>query len=223
MGKRNKNRDMTAASMVEITESNTENQEKVVQEEKKNKRKKNKPSMSSDIDATDKSKKTIDINQALTTEDINSEKRYENYKQTSTHKNKKKKRETEMVEEKPQKVMNSSHESSEISKESVDKQANAIPKQIKFGEDGEPESDILKNTKEQSFLNDEEKAIQDDDIDQFCNDIDDEDNKQYESWISLLEQKLGSSDNNSSNKKNKRKRKKQIKILNSRGFYYKIS
>ncbi|CAH4029955.1 unnamed protein product [Pieris brassicae] len=213
MGKRNKNRDnMTAAGVVKITDSNTENKEKVIQEGKQNKRRKNKPSMNSDIDASDKSKE-IGTNQGLNTEHINSEKSDENCTQTTTHKNKKKRRETEMLEENTQKVLNESHNSIELSKQSVDKQSNEIPKQIKFGEDGEPQSDILKSAKEQSYLNDEEKAIQDDDIDQFCNDIDDEDNKQYESWISLLEQKLGSSDNNSTNKKNRRKKKETNKNI----------
>ncbi|KAJ2945759.1 hypothetical protein O0L34_g601 [Tuta absoluta] len=40
------------------------------------------------------------------------------------------------------------------------------------------------------FLNDEEAEVKDEDIDKFCDELDEEDNKQYENWVKLIEAKL---------------------------------
>ncbi|CAK1555613.1 unnamed protein product [Leptosia nina] len=83
------------------------------------------------------------------------------------------------------------------------------PKKIKFGEDGNPEQ-ISSNSshkienKDKSYLNVEEQQVNDDEIDQFCDEIDEQDNKQYENWILLLEEKL---DNTGDRVKNKNKTK----------------
>lgn len=41
--------------------------------------------------------------------------------------------------------------------------------------------------KEKKFLNDDEAQVKEEDIDKFCDDLDDEDNKQYEDWVKLIE------------------------------------
>lgn len=57
-------------------------------------------------------------------------------------------------------------------------------KKIKFT-DGEPDTETA-NTE---LLREED--VKDEDIDKFCDEITEEDNKQYENWIELLEAKLG--------------------------------
>ncbi|XP_038222812.1 uncharacterized protein LOC119840314 [Zerene cesonia] len=74
------------------------------------------------------------------------------------------------------------------------------PKKIKFGDDGEvveeshedaSVSEEVNKKDDTSLRNINENYIKDEDIDQFCDEVDEEDNKQYESWIALLEEKLG--------------------------------
>uniref|UniRef100_A0A2A4JUZ8 Uncharacterized protein n=1 Tax=Heliothis virescens TaxID=7102 RepID=A0A2A4JUZ8_HELVI len=69
-------------------------------------------------------------------------------------------------------------------------------KKIKFNEDdGEPvEVNIptiqRQQTDQSEFSYEREEDIKDEDIDKFCDEIDEEDNKQYELWVKLLEEKL---------------------------------
>ncbi|XP_049876253.1 uncharacterized protein LOC126373937 isoform X2 [Pectinophora gossypiella] len=51
-------------------------------------------------------------------------------------------------------------------------------------------SSVEKNNKK--FLNDDEAEVKEEDIDQFCDELDEEDNKQYEDWVKLIEDKLHS-------------------------------
>ncbi|GBP49525.1 hypothetical protein EVAR_45501_1 [Eumeta japonica] len=55
---------------------------------------------------------------------------------------------------------------------------------------------VMKNDKSQTkrlkYLNAEESQIKDEDIDKFCEDLDDESNSQYENWIKLIDAKLHS-------------------------------
>ncbi|CAG4991189.1 unnamed protein product [Colias eurytheme] len=76
------------------------------------------------------------------------------------------------------------------------------PKKIKFGDDGEvveeshedtSTSQVANKNDDKSLVNINENDIKDEDIDQFCDEVDEEDNKQYEGWIALLEEKLGGS------------------------------
>lgn len=190
---------MTAAGMVVIADSNIVCEEKLVEEEKQSipKKNKNKANMDLDNDVMGRSKKMKkDTDKGVTTKHKNSD----NIEELSIHKDIKNEKKRKKNEEDDENTTDN-NSSTLLSK------LQEIPKKIKFGEDGEPDFDMVKNKNEKSYLNDEEQAIHDDDIDQFCNDIDDEDNKQYESWISLLEQKLGSNECNSSNKKNRRKKK----------------
>ncbi|VVC87249.1 unnamed protein product [Leptidea sinapis] len=94
-------------------------------------------------------------------------------------------------------------------------------KKIIFSENDEPlevkdasiinkdEGNIVKN---KLIVENEEDNIKDEEIDEFCDDIDEEDNKQYESWIQLLEQKLGA-DTDVVKKKNKKKKKVKQYII----------
>lgn len=103
-----------------------------------------------------------------------------------------------------------------IIKKNKQKHNTETTKKIKFGDDGEPEelnspenmsANKKVNKDKKSYLNAEEQDVKDEDIDQFCDDIDEEENKQYESWITLLEQKLGNNQGKVEDK-NKKKNKK---------------
>lgn len=69
---------------------------------------------------------------------------------------------------------------------------------ILFDDDGEPqevpansgETPISKKKKNKKFLNEDEADVKEEDIDKFCDELEEEDNVQYENWIKLIEDKL---------------------------------
>lgn len=71
---------------------------------------------------------------------------------------------------------------------------------ILFSDDGEPqevpagsgETNISKKKKTKKFLNDDEADVKEEDIDKFCDELEEEDNVQYENWVKLVEEKLHS-------------------------------
>lgn len=71
---------------------------------------------------------------------------------------------------------------------------------ILFGDDGEPQevpsgsgqTNISKKKKNKKFLNDDEADVKEEDIDKFCDELEEEDNVQYENWVKLIEEKLHS-------------------------------
>ncbi|XP_045451349.1 histone H2A.v1-like isoform X2 [Melitaea cinxia] len=78
--------------------------------------------------------------------------------------------------------------------------SNNTNKKIIFGDDDNDPQDrvhktVANSSKKKNQSNEEEPK--DEDIDKFCDEIDEEDNKQFNIWVELLEAKL------SSNKKNK--------------------
>lgn len=68
-----------------------------------------------------------------------------------------------------------------------------LNKKIKFNDSGEEEVvERSSQTNENSpFTPEEEATVKDEDIDQFCDELNEEDNEQYESWVKLIEEKLG--------------------------------
>ncbi|XP_050348158.1 ribonuclease 3-like [Nymphalis io] len=92
----------------------------------------------------------------------------------------------------PQMEINTSITTKEVSKT---KPKNNKNKKIIFGDDDEPR-DVSPNRNDRNSnkninLNYEEEP-KDEDIDKFCDEIDEEDNEQYENWIKLVEAKLSS-------------------------------
>lgn len=71
---------------------------------------------------------------------------------------------------------------------------------ILFGDDGEPqevpsgsgETNTSKKKKKKTFLNDDEADVKEEDIDKFCDELEEEDNIQYENWVKLIEEKMHS-------------------------------
>lgn len=69
---------------------------------------------------------------------------------------------------------------------------------ILFSDNGEPqevpassgETNNSKKKKNKKFLNDDEADVKDEDIDKFCDELEEEDNVQYENWVKLVEDKL---------------------------------
>lgn len=84
---------------------------------------------------------------------------------------------------------------SSISKDIVGKS-----NKILFGDDGEPQevpaasgqTNMSKKKKNKKFLNDDEADVKEEDIDKFCDELEEEDNVQYENWVKLIEDKLHS-------------------------------
>lgn len=73
--------------------------------------------------------------------------------------------------------------------------ANKNKKIIFNDDDGEPvEVNNTTNQKQQTdqpqFSQENEEDIKDEDIDKFCDELNEEDNEQYENWVKLLEEKL---------------------------------
>lgn len=75
---------------------------------------------------------------------------------------------------------------------------------ILFDEDGDPqevpagsgatlgETNSQKSKKNKKFLNDDEADVKEEDIDKFCDELEEEDNVQFENWVKLIEEKLHS-------------------------------
>lgn len=63
-----------------------------------------------------------------------------------------------------------------------------LNKKIKFGTDdlGEVKK-RKKKPKQDNHFNDEDAEVKDEDIDKFCEELDEEDNKEYENWVKLFE------------------------------------
>ncbi|XP_013189747.1 uncharacterized protein LOC106134290 isoform X1 [Amyelois transitella] len=51
-------------------------------------------------------------------------------------------------------------------------------------------NNVNKETVEKEILDEDEANIRDEDIDKFCDELDDADNEQYEAWVKLVEEKL---------------------------------
>lgn len=83
---------------------------------------------------------------------------------------------------------------------SVSKDNTATSNKILFGDDGEPQevpatsgaTNTSKKKKNKKFLNDDEADVKEEDIDKFCDELEEEDNVQYENWVKLIEDKLHS-------------------------------
>lgn len=90
-------------------------------------------------------------------------------------------------------VTKSNTNNSTISKGQVDKS-----NKILFDDDGEPqevpassgETNNSKKKKNKKFLNDDEADVKEEDIDKFCDELEEEDNIQYENWVKLVDDKL---------------------------------
>ncbi|PZC78463.1 hypothetical protein B5X24_HaOG202128 [Helicoverpa armigera] len=72
---------------------------------------------------------------------------------------------------------------------------NTNKKIIFNDDDGEPvevnnPTNQRKETDQSEFSQENEEDIKDEDIDKFCDELNEEDNEQYETWVKLLEEKL---------------------------------
>ncbi|XP_059048690.1 protein FAM133A-like [Achroia grisella] len=56
--------------------------------------------------------------------------------------------------------------------------------------DDDSTSDNVQNKKNKQTFQHDEMEVKDEDIDNFCDEIDEEDNEQYENWVKLIEEKL---------------------------------
>lgn len=91
-------------------------------------------------------------------------------------------------------------ESTNITSNSIDEGNVGKPNKILFDEDGEPQevpagsgaTNSPKKKKNKKFLNDDEADVKEEDIDKFCDELEEEDNVQYENWVKLIEEKLHS-------------------------------
>lgn len=85
-----------------------------------------------------------------------------------------------------------------INNSSTSKDKTGTSNKILFDDDGEPQevpatsgsTNTSKNKQHKKFLNDDEADVKEEDIDKFCDELEEEDNVQYENWVKLIEDKL---------------------------------
>lgn len=79
---------------------------------------------------------------------------------------------------------------SETNQQSLNTSLKTINKKIKIESDQSKSGNKKaknKNPANQKHFNDDEAAVKDEDIEKFCDELDEKDNEQYENWVKLFE------------------------------------